>query len=165
MDPLCLCFPGRCLLYRMLNCFDCEMFSRIPTRARGCRGQVRGDRRVLEWANWSAHCIGCAGQLLCFPGRCLLYRMLNCFDCEMFSRIQVMRYKPASPLHRPLTATKMPGPGKASIASHQGQRLSGTSEGRQTSRWILCVSAFLVVAYFIVCSIVSIVRCSPVSKS
>ena len=37
---------------------------------------------------------------LCFPGRCLLYRMLNCFDCEMFSRIQVMRYKPASPLHR-----------------------------------------------------------------
>ncbi|KAJ6178544.1 hypothetical protein N7519_009005 [Penicillium mononematosum] len=32
-------------------------------------------------------------------------------------------------------------------------------------RWILWVSAFLVVAYFIVCSIVSIVGCSPVSKS
>jgi hypothetical protein len=37
---------------------------------------------------------------LCFPGRCLLYRMLNCFKCEMFSRIQVMRYKPARQLHR-----------------------------------------------------------------
>jgi hypothetical protein len=32
-------------------------------------------------------------------------------------------------------------------------------------RWILWASAFLVVAYFIVCSIVSIVGCSPVSKS
>jgi hypothetical protein len=30
-------------------------------------------------------------------------------------------------------ATEMPGHGKASIAFHQGQRLSGTSEGRQTS--------------------------------